>query len=405
MTLFYIGISFFTAIVLFLVTAILIARRYLVPRGKAVLSVNEQKIFKVEKGQKLIQALASKEIYVSSACGGGGTCGQCRVKVHRGGGTILPTEKTHITRQDALRGDRLSCQVGVKQDMDVEVPAATFGAKKYLCTVESNENVACFIKDLTLKLPEGEKLDFRAGGYIQIEAVPGTYPATGFDIPETYKPMWDKFDLWNISTTIDEPIQRAYSMANFPLEDDIIKLNVRIATPPPGKKVPAGQSSSFIFSLKPGDQVVVYGPFGEFFAKETDKEMIFIGGGAGMAPMRSHIFDQLTRLKSKRKMSFWYGARSCREIFYGDEFDALAKKHKNFDWHVALSDPQEGDCWGGHTGFIHQVLYDEYLKNHEAPEDCEYYICGPPIMQSCVLLMLDSLGVEPENILFDDFGG
>ncbi|KDB49285.1 NADH:ubiquinone reductase (Na(+)-transporting) subunit F, partial [Glaesserella parasuis] len=335
-------------------------------------------------------------------------CGQCIVKVKTGGGEILPTELSHITKREAKEGYRLACQVNVKSSMEVELPEEIFGVKKWECTVISNDNKATFIKELKLQIPEGEEVPFRAGGYIQIEAPAHTVRYEDYKalIDEEYHEDWNKFNLWRYVSKVDEPIIRAYSMASYPEEKGIIMLNVRIATPPPNNPdVPPGQMSSYIWSLKPGDKVTISGPFGEFFAKDTDAEMVFIGGGAGMAPMRSHIFDQLKRLKSKRKMTFWYGARSKREMFYVEDFDGLQAENDNFKWYVALSDPQPGDNWDGYTGFIHNVLYENYLKDHEAPEDCEYYMCGPPIMNASVIKMLKDLGVEDENILLDDFGG
>jgi Na+-transporting NADH:ubiquinone oxidoreductase subunit F len=319
---------------------------------------------------------------------------------------MLPTEASHFTRREATAGWRLSCQTPVKQDMKIEVPEEVFGVKKWECTVESNPNVATFIKELTLRLPEGENVDFRAGGYVQLECPPHTVYYKDFDIQPEYRGDWDKFNMWRYVSKVDETVIRAYSMANYPEEKGIVKFNIRIASPPPGRDdLPPGQMSSYVFSLKPGDKVTVYGPFGEFFAKDTDAEMVFIGGGAGMAPMRSHIFDQLKRLKSKRKISFWYGARSLREAFYVEEFNKLAEENPNFTWHLALSDPLPEDNWTGYTGFIHNVLYENYLKSHPAPEDCEFYMCGPPMMNASVIKMLTDLGVEPENILLDDFGG
>lgn len=402
------GIAMFTLVVLLLAILILFAKSKLVNSGDVTIGVNEDpsKAIKIPAGGKLLGALASKGIFLSSACGGGGSCGQCRVKVLSGGGELLPTEASHINKKEAQEGWRLSCQVNVKSDMEVEVEPEIFGVKKWECTVISNNNEATFIKELKLAIPEGEEVPFRAGGYIQIEAEPHTVKYSDFDIPEEYRGDWDKFNLFRYVSKVDEPIVRAYSMASYPEEKGIIMLNVRIATPPPNNPdVPPGQMSSYIWSLKPGDKVIISGPFGEFFAKDTDAEMVFIGGGAGMAPMRSHIFDQLKRLKSKRKMTFWYGARSKREMFYIDDFDTLQAENDNFTWHVALSDPLPEDNWDGYTGFIHNVLYENYLKNHEAPEDCEYYMCGPPMMNAAVIKMLKSLGVEDENILLDDFGG
>ncbi|HHR6016401.1 TPA: NADH:ubiquinone reductase (Na(+)-transporting) subunit F, partial [Providencia alcalifaciens] len=357
-------------------------------------------------GDKLLGMLANQGIFVSSACGGGGSCGQCRVKIKEGGGDILPTELSHINKREAKEGCRLACQVNVKQDLKIELPEEIFGVKKWECEVISNDNKATFIKELKLKIPNGEVVPFRAGGYIQIECPPHVVKYSDFDVPEEYREDWDKFNLFRYVSDVKEQTVRAYSMANYPEERGIIMLNVRIATPPPrNPDVPPGIMSSYIWSLKPGDKVTISGPFGEFFAKETDAEMIFIGGGAGMAPMRSHIFDQLRRLDTKRKISFWYGARSKREMFYTEDFDQLAAEHDNFTWNVALSDALPEDNWDGYTGFIHNVLYENYLKDHPAPEDCEFYMCGPPVMNAAVIKMLKDLGVEDENILLDDFGG
>ena len=403
---FSLGIILFTLIVIALVTIILAARSRLVSSGNVNITINGEKTISVPAGGKLLQTLAAEKLFVPSACGGGGTCAQCRVRVHSGGGSILPTEESHITKREASCGDRLSCQVAVKQDMDIEVPEEVFGVKKWECTVRSNDNVATFIKNLVLELPEGEDVNFRAGGYIQIEAPAHKLNYTDFDIQEEYREDWDKFNLFRYESKVNEETIRAYSMANYPEEEGIIMLNVRIATPPPNNPdVPPGIMSSFIWSLKEGDKCTISGPFGEFFAKDTDNEMVFVGGGAGMAPMRSHIFDQLKRLNSTRKMSFWYGARSKREMFYVEDFDGLQAENENFVWHCALSDPMPEDNWDGYTGFIHNVLYENYLKDHEAPEDCEYYMCGPPMMNAAVIGMLKDLGVEDENILLDDFGG
>jgi Na+-transporting NADH:ubiquinone oxidoreductase subunit F len=404
---FTLGVLFFTLIVLALVTVIILARSKLVPAGNVTITINGERRISVPAGGKLLQTLAAEKLFVPSACGGGGTCAQCRVKVLEGGGSILPTETSHITKRDAACGDRLSCQVAVKQDMKIELHDEIFGVKKWECTVRSNDNVATFIKELVLELPEGEDVNFRAGGYIQIEAPAHVAQYSDFDVADEYRGDWDKFNMWRFVSKVDEPVERAYSMANYPDEKGIIMLNVRIASPPPGTDgIPPGQMSSYIFNLKPGDKVTISGPFGEFFARDTQKEMIFIGGGAGMAPMRSHLFDQLKRLKNKdRKISFWYGARSRREMFYVEDFDGLAAEFPNFTWHVALSDALPEDNWGGYTGFIHNVLYNEYLKNHPAPEDCEYYMCGPPVMNQSVIKMLLDLGVDREDIMLDDFGG
>jgi len=402
-----VGVVLFTVILLVLVGIILGAKSMLVASGNVEVLINDEKTVLAPVGSKLLGALADAELYVASACGGGGTCGQCRVNVHEGGGSILPTETGHINKREAAEGGRLSCQLTVKQNMKISVPDEVFGVRKWQCTVKSNENVATFIKELVLELPKGESVPFRAGGYIQIECPAYDLKYSEFDVDEKYRGDWDRFDLWKVNSTVSEPVMRAYSMANYPEEEGIIMLNVRIATPPPGSidDVPAGQMSSWIFNLKPGDKADISGPFGEFYAKETNNEMVFIGGGAGMAPMRSHIFDQLMRLDSSRKITFWYGARSLRETFYVDHFNKLQEKHENFTWHLALSDPQPEDNWTGHTGFIHSVLNDNYLSEHAAPEDCEFYMCGPPMMNAAVVDMLRELGVEDDHIMLDDFGG
>lgn len=405
MTEIILGVSFFTGIVLILVGLILSVRSKLVASGNVTITVNNKKNIEAPIGGKLLGALSNARLFVSSACGGAGTCGVCRVKVFEGGGAILPTETSHITKREAREGYRLSCQVAVKQDMKIGVPDEVFGVKKWECTVRSNHNVATFIKELILELPPNEHVDFRAGGYIQIQCSPYEQSFKEFDVEERFRDDWDRLNLWEQVSRVNEPVERAYSMANYPDERGIIMLNVRISIPPPNTEgVPPGKMSSYLFGRKPGDKVTISGPFGDFFARETDKEMVFVGGGAGMAPMRSHIFDQLRRLKSTRKISFWYGARSKREMFYVDDFDTLAAEHDNFEWHVALSNPLPEDNWSGYTGFIHSVLYREYLKTHPAPEDCEYYLCGPPMMITAVIEMLLDLGVERENIMFDDFG-
>ncbi len=402
----FLGVFFFTAIIIVLVFVILGARAKLVAHGRVTINVNDERTIEALTGGKLLGTLATAGIFVSSPCGGSGTCGQCRVKVFEGGGDILPTETSHINKRDARAGYRLSCQVSVKQDMKIVVPDEAFGVRKWTCKVRSNHNVATFIKELVLELPKSEQFDFRAGGYIQIECPPYVSAFKDFDIEERFRKDWGHYGLWRYISKTQEPVMRAYSMANYPEERGIIMLNVRIATSPPQREdVPPGQASSYIFSLKPDDSVTVTGPFGDFFARDTENEMIFIGGGAGMAPLRSHIFDQLCRLKSRRKISFWYGARSRNEMFYVEDFDRLSKEHDNFKWYVALSDALPEDNWQGYTGFIHQVLFDNYLKDHPAPEDCEYYLCGPPMMSKAVIDMLIGLGVEQENILFDDFGG
>lgn len=405
MTIVY-GTGMFTAIILALVMIIIAARSRLVSSGNISIEINGERTIEVPAGGKLLQTLADANLFLASACGGGGTCAQCKCVVQAGGGAMLPTEESHFTRREADEGWRLSCQTPVKQDLKIQVPDEVFGVKQWECTVVSNENVATFIKELVLKLPEGESVDFRAGGYVQLECPPHTVKYSDFDIGEEYRADWERFGFFKVESGCPDTTIRAYSMANYPEERGVVKFNIRIATPPPGSQdIPAGTMSSWVFNLKPGDTVNVYGPFGEFFAKETDNEMVFIGGGAGMAPMRSHLFDQLKRLQSKRKISFWYGARSLREMFYVEDYDSLDADNDNFEWHVALSDPQPEDHWEGLTGFIHEVLYEQYLKDHPAPEDCEYYMCGPPMMNAAVINMLLDLGVERENIFLDDFGG
>ncbi|CAH0989992.1 Na(+)-translocating NADH-quinone reductase subunit F [Sinobacterium norvegicum] len=403
-----IGVGMFTVIVMSLVFIILSARSKLVSSGDVTIEINgdPERSITVPAGDKLLGTLANAGIFLSSACGGGGTCAQCRCQVTEGGGSILPTEEPHFNTGQRREHWRLACQVAVKQDMKVEVDPEFFGVKQWVCKVESNPNMATFIKELTLKLPEGENVDFRAGGYVQLECPPHTVHYKDFDLGDEYIGDWERFGFLDVTSVCTETTVRAYSMANYPEEKGVVKFNIRCATPPPNNlALTPGIMSSWVFGLKPGDEVNVSGPFGEFFAKETDAEMVFIGGGAGMAPMRSHIFDQLKRLESKRKISFWYGARSLREVFYEDEYDMLAAENENFDWHLALSDPQPEDNWTGLTGFIHNVLLEEYLNNHEAPEDCEFYMCGPPMMNAAVISMLENLGVERENIMLDDFGG
>ena len=397
----------FSAVILSLVGVLLVAKAKLVASGNVRILINgdEDKALTTPAGNTLLNTLSANKIFIPSACGGKGSCGVCKVNVLDGGGSLLPTEEAHINRKEAREGCRLACQVKVKSDMSIEIPPEVFDVRKWKCKVRSNQNVATFIKALVLDLPEGESVPFRAGGYIQIECPPHKLSFSDFDIEEEYRDAWDNFNLWDNVSEVDETVTRAYSMANYPEEEGMIMLNVRIATPPPGSKgIPPGIMSSYIFNLKPGDEVTISGPYGEFFAQETGREMCFIGGGAGMAPMRSHIFDQFRRLKTDRKATFWYGARSLREMFFVEDFDAIQAENENFSWHVALSEPQEEDNWTGLTGFIHQVLYEEYLKNHPAPEDVEYYLCGPPMMLSACTNMLRDLGVEPEMIMYDDFG-
>jgi Na+-transporting NADH:ubiquinone oxidoreductase subunit F len=402
------GMLAFTVTIVALTLVLLAVKARILPSGRVTIEINRdpEKTLEVEAGGTLLGTLAARGIFIPSACGGKGTCGVCLCRVDSGGGALLPTEVSHITPREARAGQRLACQVKVKESLQIELPPEVFAARRWTCRVRSNHNVATFIKELVLALPEGEVVPFRAGGYIQIECPPHELCYRGFAIEEEYRADWDRLDLWRHVSKVNEPVGRAYSMANYPDEHGVILLNVRIATPPAGEPdVPPGQMSSWIFSLAPGDEVVISGPYGEFFARETDAEMCFIGGGAGMAPMRSHIFDQFRRLHTERKVTFWYGARSVREAFYVEDFEALAREHPNFEWHLALSEPLPEDRWTGHTGFIHQVLYDNYLKDHPAPEEIEYYLCGPPMMIGACQKMLDSLGVEPESILFDDFGG
>ena len=404
----FLGVLSFTGVVLLLVCIIIFARSLLVSTGSVNIKINDDpaNTITVPAGSKLLQTLAENKIFLSSACGGGGTCSQCKCQIIDGGGSILPTEESHFTTKEKADGWRLSCQVPVKEDLKIKIPDEVFGVKEWECEVISNNNVATFIKELILKLPDGEEVNFKAGGYVQLEAPKyENLSYKNFNIEEEYHEDWDRFNIWDNTANNDDSIIRAYSMANYPEEKGVLKFNIRIASPPPGSDVPPGLMSSWVFNLKKGDKVRVFGPFGEFFAKETDNEMVFVGGGAGMAPMRAHIFDQLLRLNSKRKITFWYGARSLREMFYVDEFNKLDNDNENFNWHVALSDPLPDDNWEGKTGFIHQVLFDNYLKDHPAPEDCDYYLCGPPMMNKAVIEMLLDLGVEPENIALDDFGG
>ena len=407
------GVGMFTGIVMALVAIILVARSKLVAGGNVRILINndESKAISVPAGGKLLNVLADNKVFVSSACGGGGTCAQCKVHVHEGGGDILPTETGHINKREAREGMRLSCQVNVKQDMNIEVPPDVFSVKKWECEVVSNDNVATFIKEFVVKLPEGETMDFESGGFIQIEVPPFECHFKDFEaIDERFHPDWDRFKCWDFKCVNTEPVIRAYSMANHPAEGDIIMLNIRIAMPPPDrssptgwKQVPPGIASSYVFGLKPGDKVTISGAFGEFFIQETEREMVYVGGGAGMAPLRSHLYHLFHTLKTGRKVSYWYGARNPNEVFYEDHFLAIEKEFPNFKFHIAMSDPRPEDNWEGYVGFIHQVVHDEYLKEHPAPEDVEYYMCGPPMMLQAVLGMLDGLGVEEEMIRFDEF--
>ncbi len=405
------SIVIFLVVTLLLVSILLYARKKLMPQGKVIININDEKELETDPGNTLLSTLSAQKIFIPSACGGGGTCGMCSVQVPEGAGTILPTEKGFFTRKEQMNDWRLACQVKVRNDMSIKVPPEIFGIKKWECEVVSNHNVATFIKEFVVRLPEGETLDFRSGGYIQIDVPKVFVDFKDMDVEEEYRDEWDKFKLWDLKMKNPEPIYRAYSMANHPAEGNIVMLNIRIATPPFDRKkngwmnVNPGICSSYVFSRKPGDKVTISGPYGEFFIKDTEREMMFIGGGAGMAPMRSHIFDQFDTKHTKRKATFWYGGRSSRELFYMDDFEKIEKNNPNFKFNVALSEPIEADNWKGYTGFIHQVIYDNYLKNHPEPEDIEYYLCGPPMMNDAVQKMLDDLGVPEEMIAFDDFGG
>lgn len=406
------SIIVFLIVTLALVGMLLFARKKLLPAGNVKISINEGDPIEVAPGSSLLSTLSAQKIFLPSACGGGGTCAMCKCQVNEGGGSILPTEVGYFTRKQIKENWRLGCQVKVRSDMNISIPPEIFGIKKWECEVVSNHNVATFIKEFVIRLPEGEHLDFRSGGYIQID-VPGGIEVrySDFDVEPEYRDEWDKFNMWNLVMKNPEPVFRAYSMANHPAEGNIIMLNIRIATPPWDRKINAfmkvnpGICSSYIFSLKPGDKVMVSGPYGEFHIKDTQKEMMFIGGGAGMAPMRSHIFDQFDTQHTTRKATFWYGGRSKRELFYLDDFERIEKNNPNFKFHVALSEPKPEDQWQGYTGFIHQVILDQYLSKHPEPEEIEYYLCGPPQMNDAVQKMLDDMGVPKENIAFDDFGG
>jgi Na+-transporting NADH:ubiquinone oxidoreductase subunit F len=406
------SITVFLIVILLLVMLLLYARKKLTPQGNVTITINDEKQIVTSPGSTLLSTLSVQKIFLPSACGGGGTCAMCKCRVLEGGGSILPTETGYFTRKEQMNNWRLGCQVKVRGDMKIEVPHEIFGIKKWECEVISNKNVATFIKEFVVRLPEGERLDFRSGGYIQIDV-----PKCEVDfskeifVEEEYRSDWDKFKMWDLKMKNPEPIFRAYSMANHPAEGNVIMLNIRIATPPWDRSknafmnVNPGICSSFIFSRKPGDKVMVSGPYGEFFIKDTRREMMFIGGGAGMAPMRSHIFDLFLTKKTDRKATFWYGGRSLRELFYTEQFEAIEKENPNFNFHIGLSEPLPQDNWNGHVGFIHQVIYENYLKNHPEPEEIEYYLCGPPMMNDAVQKMLDDLGVPQEMIAFDDFGG
>jgi Na+-transporting NADH:ubiquinone oxidoreductase subunit F len=401
------GVVVFTGLVTFLVILILVVRSKLVASGEVSISIDGDTTIASPIGLKLLGALAESGVHLPSACGGTGTCGQCRLWVLQGGGAILPTELARITKREARQGVRLACQVTVNQDMTVRVPEEVLSVRQWQCVVRSSETMATMIKEVVLELPAGETVNFRAGSYMQITAPPYQASFAEFDIAPAYRDEWDRLDLWRYRSISKRSATRAYSMANYSGEKGVIILNIRIAIPPPRapQSVPPGVVSSYLFSLKPGDTVAVAGPYGHFFAADTENEMIFVGGGVGMAPMRAHILDQLKRVKSRRKMTFWYGARNRREMFYVEQFDRLQDEYENFEWFVALSEPKPEDGWTGKTGFIHQVLYEEYLRGHPAPENCEYYVCGPPMMLRAVLKMLDNLGVDTDNIFYDEFGG
>ncbi len=405
------SVAMFLVLILALVSVLLYAKAKLVPSGPVKLRINDEKEMEVNSGDTLLTTLSQESIYLPSACGGGGTCAMCKCQILDGAGDILPTEVGYFTRKEIQDKWRLSCQVKVKQDLDIRIPKEIFGIKKWECEVVSNRNVATFIKEFVVKLPVGEELDFQSGGYIQIDVPACEVEFKDMEVEEKFREDWDNLNIWDLKMVNSEPIFRAYSMANHPAEGNIIKLNIRIATPPWDKKknkfmnVNPGICSSFVFSRKPGDKVIISGPYGDFFIKDTEREMVYIGGGAGMAPLRSHIFHLFHTLKTGRKVSYWYGARSKREIFYEADFRKIEKEFPNFTFNIALSEPLPEDNWDGYTGFIHQVALDNYLNKHPEPEEVEYYLCGPPIMNQAVLTMLDNLGVPEENIDLDDFGG
>ncbi|PKP54018.1 MAG: NADH:ubiquinone reductase (Na(+)-transporting) subunit F [Bacteroidetes bacterium HGW-Bacteroidetes-1] len=411
-TVMLISIVFFLTVILLLVGVLLFARKKLTPQGKVKITINGEKELEVDPGSTLLSTLSTNKIFLPSACGGGGTCAMCKCQVFEGGGSILPTEKGFFSRKEQQNNWRLGCQVKVRENMNIGVPAEVFGIKKWECEVISNRNVATFIKEFVVKLPEGEHLDFLSGGYIQIN-VPKIEVdfSKDIEVEEEFRPEWDKFKMWDLKMKNTEEIFRAYSMANHPAEGNIVMLNIRIATPPWDRKINSfmkvnpGICSSFIFSRKPGDKVMVSGPYGEFHIKPTKREMMFIGGGAGMAPMRSHLFHLFHTEKTERKTTFWYGGRSVRELFYMEDFEDIQNNFPNFKFNVALSEPRPEDNWKGYTGFIHQVILDNYLKQHPEPEEIEYYLCGPPMMNAAIFKMLDELGVPNEMIAFDDFGG
>ena len=400
------AVGVFTGVIVLLSAIILAARSRLVETGSVRLLINDERDLEVAAGSKLLEALANVGLHLPAGCGGKGTCGQCRVKVLEGGGPLLPTEESLLSPNEAARHVRLACQVAVREDLRIQIPEEVFGVRQWDCTVRSTHGVSTFIKEIVLELPEGEEVPFRAGGYIQVHCPVFRVRFSDLAIEPEYRDEWDRLKLWRYVGSTKTPTTRAYSMANYPGEKGIVLLNIGIALPPPNAadSVPPGVVSSYLFSLKPGDRVTISGPYGEFYARDTSNEMVFIGGGTGMAPMRSHILDQLLRIKTKRKISFWFGVRSKRDLFYHEEFLRLAEEHPNFTYTVALSDPKPEDDWDGPVGFIHSVLYDRYLHDHPAPEDCEYYMCGPPLMIAAVQRMLSNLGVSEENVMFDDFG-
>lgn len=398
-------------VIIVLASVLMFAQSKLLPQGEVTLNINDEKDLAVKPGTNLLNVLSNNKVFLPSACGGGGTCAMCKCQITEGGGDVLPTEEGHLTRSEQLDHWRLACQVKVRNDMKIQVPEEIFGIKKWECTVRSNDGKATFIKEFVVELPEGEILDFQAGGYIQIDVPEGEYKFSDMEVEDEYREDWDNFKMWDLVTKVDEPIFRAYSMANHPAEGNIVMLNIRIATPPWDRAagrfmdVNPGMCSSFVFTRKPGDKVTISGPYGEFFIKPTDKEMVYIGGGAGMAPLRAHIFHLFHTMKSDRKVSYWYGGRSLRELFYTEHFRDIEKDFPNFQYNIALSEPLPEDNWEGYVGFIHAIVRDNYLAKHEEPEEIEYYLCGPPMMNDAVFAMLDDLGVPPENIAFDDFGG
>lgn len=404
---FVLGVAFFTGIAMALVLVILVARSRLIPAGGVIVRINDKRSVQVPIGVKLLTALERAGLRLPSACGGRGTCGQCKVQVRKGRGAATPVESALLSRREISSGTRLACQLTIHGDLDICVPDEVYGVKHWRCRVRSSRCVGTLMKELTLELPPGESIDFRAGAFIQVTCPPFHIDFSEFEIDPQIRDEWDRLGLWAFAAGCQAPETRAYSLANHSEEKGIAMLIVRLALPPAdaAKSISPGCVSSYLFSLRPGDEVEVAGPYGHFFAPETQCEMIFVGGGAGMAPMRSHILDQLKRLRSKRKISFWYGARASRELFYVEDFDRLQQEHDNFQWYVALSEPGPGCDWQGDVGFIHQVLHDRYLAEHPNPEECEYYLCGPPVMIQAVRGLLNQLGVDPENIRYDDFGG